>query len=84
MADQMPTLEPLRLSGLTYAKALKQMRETGCALRRPHWCNPVVVRDKDGSLWMDDEGEREPWSPAGDDDLADDWQMVFQGRGRTQ
>jgi hypothetical protein len=73
--DTLPAFEPLMLSGLAYTSALKQQRATGCALRRPHWCQPILVNTSEG-LMMDDEGEFSPWEPSSDDERARDWQMV--------
>ena len=72
-----PVFPPLMLSGLTYAQAKLQARITGCAIRRPHWCNPVLIWEGD-RLWMDDEGETIVWSREGanEDMRADDWIMV--------
>lgn len=65
------------LRGLTFAQALASMRATGCAIRRNHWCAPIV-RLVDGRPHLDDEGEVEsaPYHPATDDRRAADWEMI--------
>lgn len=75
MTDVLPTFEPLMLSGLKYSEAIRQMKETGCALRRPHWCSPVLVYEQE-RVWFDDEGQCVPWSSAFEDMAATDWMMV--------
>ena len=74
-APRLPDFKPFMLRGLTYAEVLQQMRVTGCAGRRNHWCAPVLVYE--GSrLELDDDGERQPWTAFADDRKARDWEMV--------
>lgn len=70
-----PPFEPFMLRGLSYAEALQQMRLTDCAVRRDHWCAPVV-RLVDGEPMIDDEGDLWPFLLLGDDRRARDWGMV--------
>lgn len=75
MTDEVPAFPPFMLTGLTYAEAKTQARATGCALRRPHWCTPVLVYEE-GRLWLDDEGIVSVWVTAPEDMRASDWMMV--------
>lgn len=74
-SDAMPELKPLLLSNLSYSAAVKQMRLTGCAVRRPHWCDPVLIWWND-RVMMDDGEEFLTWEPTGEDERASDWLMV--------
>lgn len=75
MEDALPDFEPLMLSALSYGQAIQQMRATGCSVRRPHWCAPVLLIDHD-RIVMDDEGELTAWEPTPEDKRARDWSMV--------
>lgn len=76
MGDLLPDLKPLMLSRLSYDEALHAARVTGCALRRPHWCSPVLVLGPRGGRWLDDEGEMRQFVPTLSDRLTPDWMMV--------
>jgi hypothetical protein len=75
--SEMPDLKPLMLAGLTWPQAKQQMRLTGCAVRRNHWCAPIV-RLIDGRPALDDEGEivEAEFLPTIEDARADDWSMT--------
>jgi hypothetical protein len=73
--DDMPQLKPLMLRCMTYGDVLRQMRVTGCAGRRNHWCAPVLVY-RGTKLLLDDEGEMRPWRANADDRRSSDWEMV--------
>jgi hypothetical protein len=73
-ADELPEFKPLMLKGLTYPEALVSMRATGCAIRRQHWCAPVV-RLIDGKPHLDNEDEVEPFTPTAEDRRAGNWEM---------
>jgi hypothetical protein len=75
MSDAPAKFEPFMLRCLTYGEALQSMRHTGCAIRRQHWCNPVLVYEGT-RLVLDDEGDIRPWKPTGEDRRAVDWEMV--------
>lgn len=68
------------LSGLTWGSAQRAMKATGCAVRRPHWCNPVVVLDASGKPVIDDDGEIHTDWIDNSDRRARDWQMVEDPR----
>lgn len=70
-----PDLKPVQLCGLTWKKALKSLGAVDCALRRPHWCSPVVIL-KDGLPVIDDDGEIKPFDFLPGDKTAKDWAMV--------
>ncbi|MDP3853647.1 hypothetical protein [Phenylobacterium sp.] len=70
-----PSFDPFMLHGLSYTEALQQMRLTDCAVRRDHWCAPVV-RLVDGRPMLDDEGDLSPLLLLGDDRRARDWGMI--------
>jgi hypothetical protein len=71
-----PTVEPFMLRGLGWGEALNAMKATGCAVRRNHWCAPIV-RLIDGKPHFDDEGEIvEPFTPTVADRRSKDWQMI--------
>lgn len=74
-ADTMPELKPLMLRSLFYDEAVRQMKATGCAIRRNHWCAPIVAM-RGGKPTLDDEGELQPWKPTAADRKARDWEMV--------
>lgn len=71
----MPDFAPFMLRCLTYAEVLQQMRVTGCAGRRNHWCAPVIVYEG-ARLIFDNEDQRDPWKPTREDRKAHDWEMV--------
>lgn len=75
MSDAMPEPKPFMLRGLRYAEAIQQMRLTSCAIRRNHWCAPVVI-NKGTRFFLDDEGELSPWKALTEDRRAQDWEMV--------
>lgn len=70
-------LRPVMLCGLTWKQALNGLKAVDCALRRPHWCSPVVVLVGD-TLLIDDDGDMKPFSftPRMGDRYAKDWMMV--------
>lgn len=75
-AAEMPTFEPFMLRGLGWGEALDQMKLTGCAVRRQHWCAPIV-RLIDGKPHFDDEGEIvEPFKPRASERRSKDWEMI--------
>lgn len=57
--DRMPDFKPFMLRGLSYMDALNAAKATGCAIRRNHWCAPVVVWNGSRAM-LDDEGQRRP------------------------
>ncbi len=73
--EELLVFAPLMLTNLKYSEAIRQMKETGCALRRPHWCSPVLVYEQE-RVWFDDDGQCVSWSSAFEDMAADDWMMV--------
>ena len=75
--DTLPDLRPILLSGLTWTEAKGGLERVDCALRRPHWCSPVVIL-RDGKLTIDDDGEFRPFTfaPRMGDRWARDWMMV--------
>lgn len=73
--SEMPELKPLLLSNLPYVQAVNQMRVTGCAIRRPHWCDLVLVWRGD-RVMFDDGEELITWEPTREDERARDWLMV--------
>ena len=73
--DTMPSLAPVLLSGLTWKEALANLLSVDCALRRPHWCSPVMIL-QDGVLTQDDDGEMSPFSFMSGDERTKDWMMV--------
>lgn len=75
-SDRLPDFKPLMLTGLSYSEAIHQARETGCSLRRLHWCNPVLVIGPRGGRVLDDEGERKQYVPTIGDMNAIDWMVV--------
>lgn len=70
-----PQFPPFMLRCLTYSEALQQMRHTGCAIRRQHWCSPVVVYEGT-QLIFDNEDQRDLWKPTREDQKARDWEMT--------
>jgi hypothetical protein len=74
---ELPEFKPFMLRGLSYADVLHQMRVTGCAGRRNHWCAPVLVY-QGTRLLLDNEDEIHPWKATADDRKATDWEMVDQ------
>lgn len=74
--DALPDFKPLMLSGLSYDEVIHQMRQTGCAARRLHWCAPLLVMGPRRGLWLDDEGERRQYVPTLSDRACPDWVMV--------
>lgn len=68
-----PDLAPIELWGLTYAQAVEGAK-TGMAMRRPHWCAPVVVWNG-RKLVLDDDGEIGPWRSTVSDRKAADWNV---------
>lgn len=81
---EMPRFAPFMLGGLTWPQAKQQMRLTGCAVRRNHWCAPIV-RLIDGKPALDDEGEIvEPiFLPTIEDAKSDDWAMIENPEGKA-
>lgn len=76
MTEELPKFEPLMLRGLGWGEAVKAMQATGCAVRRPHWCAPIV-RLIDGKPHFDDEGETvESFKPTASDRRSQDWEMI--------
>jgi hypothetical protein len=73
--DPLPAFEPFMLRGLSFEQAMNSMRVTGCAVRRPHWCSPVLVMDGDKVL-IDDDGEMSAYRSILDERSATDWEMV--------
>lgn len=73
--SEMPDLKPFMLRCLTYSEALQAMRHTGCAIRRNHWCAPVLIYEGT-RLLLDDEDARHPWKATRDDRTATDWEMT--------
>jgi hypothetical protein len=71
----MPDLRPLMLCGLTWTQAKRAIGAVTCALRRPHWCSPVVII-QNGELVIDDDGDILPFSLMPGDRWAHDWMMV--------
>lgn len=78
----MPELFPLLLKGMRYGEAVIQMKATGCGLRRPHWCAPMLAW-VDGCIMFDNEGDLSAWEPTDDDRTASDWEMVDRPAGIT-
>lgn len=70
-----PDLKPFMLRGLTYVDALNAAKATGCAIRRNHWCAPVVVWNGARAM-LDDESELSPFTLAREDRGATDWEMT--------
>lgn len=81
MSDVLPDLEPVMLRGLTWPQALAGLEAVDCAIRREHWCSPVVIL-RDGNPVLDDDGEIKPFTfmrgsqGFKGDRWADDWMMV--------
>ena len=73
--DELPDLKPVQLCGLSWKQALKALGAVDCALRRPHWCSPVVIL-KDGMPVIDDDGDIKPFDFMPGDRTAMDWAMV--------
>lgn len=73
--DRLPDLAPAMLSGLTWAQARSALGAVDCALRRPHWCSPVVILSE-GKLTQDDDGDLSPFTFMRGDRSASDWMMV--------
>ncbi|KQN09835.1 hypothetical protein ASE85_02555 [Sphingobium sp. Leaf26] len=71
----MPQIAPVLLSGLTWKQAFANLLAVDCALRRPHWCSPIMILHN-GVLTQDDDGEMSPFSFMSDDERAKDWMMV--------
>lgn len=84
-ADELPDLRPILLGGLTWKQARSALEAVDCAIRREHWCSPVVILHE-GRLTLDDDGELSPFTPmpagvakvfgCGADRTAQDWMMV--------
>lgn len=75
ITDTLPAFPPIMLRGLRYVEAIQQMRVTGCAIRRNHWCAPILI-NKGSRFFLDDEGELKPWKALAEDRRASDWEMV--------
>lgn len=75
MTDTMEHLAPVMLRRMTWAQARRCLSAVDCAIRRDHWCSPVVVLI-DGLRWIDSDGDLLPFSLHGDDATASDWSMV--------
>lgn len=73
--DNRPQLSPVALSGLTWKQAERALRAVDCALRRPHWCDPVVVLI-DGKLMLDSGDDMYLLRHMRGDKSASDWSMV--------
>lgn len=69
--DVMPELKPVELWGLSYDGAMGSAR-AGMAVRRAHWCSPVVIYEN-GEYLIDDDGETHPYEHPRDDRRATDW-----------
>lgn len=69
--DALPAFEPVELWGLTYRQAMNSAR-AGLAVRRAHWCSPVVIFEGDAFL-IDDDGDLSPYEHCRDDRRASDW-----------
>jgi hypothetical protein len=78
--DECPEFSPIMLRGLTYSQVLQQMRVTGCAGRRHHWCSPVIVYEG-AELIFDNEDQVEPWRATAADRRASDWEMTPRPEG---
>lgn len=75
MVDPLPNFVPVMLSGLTWKEAHAALMRVDCAIRRAHWCSPVMILHE-GALTIDSDGDLYPYSPFGPDGRARDWSMV--------
>lgn len=79
MVDALPVFEPFELWGLTYDGAMGSAK-VGMAVRRAHWCSPVVIHEG-GKFLIDDDGELSRYVPTWDDRRADDWNCQKRAEG---
>ena len=75
MVDALPDFAPTMLRGLRWSQALNALRAVDCAVRRDHWCSPVVVLI-DGQSWQDDDGDLTPFVFMDGDRRSADWSMT--------
>lgn len=73
--DRLPDLQPVALCGLSWDEARSSITAVDCAIRRPHWCSPVVILHN-GKLVIDDDGDIKPFEFMSGDRGARDWMMV--------
>lgn len=76
MVDALPDLTPVMLSGLTWDEAKSALQHVDCAVRRPHWCSPVVILGQDGEPIMDSDGDLYALELDRYDRHARDWSMT--------
>lgn len=75
MSDIVPDFQPEMLCGLKWAQASAALARVDCAIRRDHWCSPVVVLI-DGEHVIDSDGDIAPFDFGPGDRSASDWSMV--------
>lgn len=72
MTDVLPDFKPVPLWGLTWEQA-RNAAKVGLAIRRAHWCSPVVIWSEQDGFQLDDDGDLARFVPTPQERNATDW-----------